>query len=56
MRTHRFGRNIKLPSTIAIKHQVRVLMDRDLIERAEAETGVEVPHGQQPGEQELIDK
>ena len=48
MRTHRFGRRIKLPSTIAIKHQIRTLMARDEIARAEAEAGAE----QQPGEQE----
>jgi hypothetical protein len=26
MRTHRFGRKIKLPATIAIKHQIRMRM------------------------------
>jgi hypothetical protein len=56
MRTHRFGRRIKLPSTIAIKHQIRMLMDRGEVERAEAEAGAEVFRGQQPGEQELLDK
>jgi hypothetical protein len=29
MRTQRFGRKIKLPATIAIKHQIRVLMAQD---------------------------
>jgi hypothetical protein len=36
MHTHRFGRKLKLPSTIAIKHQIRRLMLEDLVE----ETGV----------------
>jgi hypothetical protein len=31
MHTHRFGRKLKLPSTIAIKHQIRQLMLEDLI-------------------------
>jgi hypothetical protein len=29
MRTHRFGRKIKLPATIAIKHQIRMPMAQD---------------------------
>ena len=29
MQTHRFGKKIKLPSTIAIKHQLRTLMLED---------------------------
>ena len=56
MRTHRFGRKIKLPSTMAIKHQIRRLMARDEIARAEAEAGAEGPRGRQPGEQELLVK
>jgi hypothetical protein len=42
MHTHRFGKKIKLPSTIAIKHQIRKLMledlvkETDIIARAEA--------------------
>jgi hypothetical protein len=45
MHTHRFGRKLKLPSTIAIKHQIRQLMLDDLIlelevlERAEKSAG-----------------
>jgi hypothetical protein len=35
MHTHRFGRKIKLPSTIAIKHQIRKLMFEDLVKEAE---------------------
>jgi hypothetical protein len=38
MRTHRFGRKIKLPATIAIKHQVRQLMFEEAIKKAEAAT------------------
>ena len=36
MRTHRFGRKIKLPATIAIKHQLRKLMFEDAVKKAEA--------------------
>ena len=41
MRTHRFGRKLKLPATIAIKHQIHRLMfedsvKADLKEKAEA--------------------
>ena len=35
MRTHRFGRKIKLPATIAIKHQIRMLMAQDDVKKAE---------------------
>jgi hypothetical protein len=37
MRTHRFGRKIKLPATIAIKHQIRMLMALDEVKKAEAQ-------------------
>jgi hypothetical protein len=37
MRTHRFGRKIKLPATIAIKHQIRMRMAQYEIKRAEVE-------------------
>ena len=37
MRTHRFGRKIKLPATIAIKHQIRMLMAQDDVRKAEAQ-------------------
>jgi hypothetical protein len=36
MLTHRFGRKIKLPATIAIKHQIRKLMLEEAIDSAEA--------------------
>jgi hypothetical protein len=36
MRTHRFGRKIKLPASIAIKHQIRMLMALDEVKKVEA--------------------
>jgi hypothetical protein len=35
MRTHRFGKKLKLPATIAIKHQLRTLMYLDRLAKAE---------------------
>ena len=35
MRTHRFGQKLKLPATIAIKHQLRTLMYLDSLAKAE---------------------
>jgi hypothetical protein len=46
MRTHRFGRKIKLPATIAIKHQVRMRMAQYEVTKAEAEEKAEVSCGQ----------
>jgi len=46
MRTHRFGRKLKLPSTIAIKHQIRKLMFEDSVEKAEAGARAEAIRGQ----------
>jgi hypothetical protein len=46
MRTHRFGRKIKLPATIVIKHQLRKLMFEDAIKKAEAEASAEAVRGQ----------
>jgi|KBSSwiStaDraftv2_1062776.scaffolds.fasta_scaffold554452_2 hypothetical protein len=37
MRTHRFGRKIKLPASIAVKHQIRVLMAQDELKKAESQ-------------------
>jgi hypothetical protein len=34
---HHFGRKLKLPSTIAIKHQLRKMMTEDARRKAEAE-------------------
>jgi hypothetical protein len=42
MRTHRFGRKIKLPATIAIKHQIRMRMAQYEVKKAEAEARAEV--------------
>jgi hypothetical protein len=35
MHTHRFGRKLKLPSTIAIKHQIGKMMFEDFTKEAE---------------------
>ena len=37
MRTHRFGRKIKLPATIAIKRQIIMLMALDEAKKAEVQ-------------------
>jgi hypothetical protein len=37
MHTRRFGRKLKLPSTIALKHQLRKLMADDEVKKAETE-------------------
>jgi len=37
MHTLRFGRKLKLPSTLAIKHQIRRLMAEDQIKKEQAE-------------------
>jgi hypothetical protein len=41
MRTHRFGRKLKLPSTIAVKHQIRMLMFEDALKNIETAGGAE---------------
>jgi hypothetical protein len=46
MRTHRFGRKIKLPATIAIKHQIRMRMAQFELEQAEIATSHEALLGQ----------
>jgi hypothetical protein len=48
MRTHRFGRKLKLPATIAIKHQLRRLMGEDPLKNAEAAASGESITGQPP--------
>jgi hypothetical protein len=50
MRTHRFGRKIKLPATIAIKHQLRKMMFEDAVKKAEAEASADVFRGQASAE------
>jgi hypothetical protein len=37
MHSHRFGRKIKLPATIAIKHQIRKLMFEEAVKKVEQE-------------------
>jgi hypothetical protein len=46
MRTHQFGRKIKLPATIAIKHQIRKLMFEDAVKKVEAGARAEAIRGQ----------
>jgi hypothetical protein len=45
MRTHRFGRKIKLPATIAIKHPIRMRMAQFEIEKAEVQARQEALPG-----------
>jgi hypothetical protein len=45
MRTHRFGRKLKLPATIAIKHQLRKLMFEDALKKAEGGARAEAARG-----------
>jgi hypothetical protein len=55
MRTHHFGRKLKLPSTIAIKHQLRKLMAEDA--RKEAGAGIiETPAGEHPRQAGVLEK
>jgi len=42
MHTFRFGRKLSLPSTIAIKHELRKLMADDQVKKAEAEARAEI--------------
>jgi hypothetical protein len=51
METRRFGRKLKLPATIAIKHQIRELMFEDAV-KAEAGQSAEAIR-LQPREVEL---
>jgi hypothetical protein len=48
MQTHRFGRKLKLPSTFAIKHQIRRLMLEDLLEEVELAASAEIINRQMP--------
>ena len=43
MQTHRFGRKIKLPSTIAIRHQIKKSMFEDAAKAEAAERAKETP-------------
>jgi hypothetical protein len=53
MRPHRFGREIKLPTTIAIKHQIRMRMAQYEINKTEIELRAEVLRGL-PSEELLV--
>jgi len=46
MKTYRFGKKLKLPSTFAIKHQIRKLMREDSVKKPEAEARAESMRGQ----------
>ena len=46
MQTSRFGRKLKLPATIAIKHQVKQLMFEEAVKTAEAEARAEAIRAQ----------
>jgi hypothetical protein len=50
MQTSRFGRKLKLPATIAIKHQVRQLMFEEAAKTAEAAARAEAIRVQLPEE------
>ena len=54
MRAHRFGRKLKLPATIAIKHQIRMLMFEDARKKAEAAGRAESIRGQPSEEARLV--
>lgn len=43
MQTRRFGKKVKLPATIAIKHQVMRLMLEDAIEAERTESAKAIP-------------
>ncbi len=52
MQMHRFGRKLKLPSTLAIKHQIRKLMFEDLVKEAEETARAEATRRSLSGEPE----
>jgi hypothetical protein len=56
MHTHRFGQKIKLPATIAIKHQIRMRKAEYEIKKVEAEARAEACRGQPREETQLLDK
>jgi hypothetical protein len=55
MRTHRFGRKLKLPATFVIKKQIRMLMAEDACKKAGAEA-LETPAGERPGQVGALEK
>jgi hypothetical protein len=46
MQAYRFGRKLKLPSTIAIKHQIRGLMFEESLKKAAARARAEAIRGE----------
>jgi hypothetical protein len=56
MHTHRFGRRLKLPATIAIKHQIRKLMFEDLVKEAEAIARAEAVRLSSSGKPQLAER
>jgi hypothetical protein len=46
MQAYRFGRKIKLPSTIAIKHQIRRLMVEESVKKAETRANAAAVRGE----------
>ena len=54
MRTHRFGRKIKLPATIAIKHQIRMGMAPPEVRSVAADATADARRAQ--AGKELLDK
>jgi hypothetical protein len=55
MRTHRFGRKLKLPATFVIKHQIRMLMAEDARKKAGAEA-MKTLAGELPGQVAILAK
>jgi hypothetical protein len=56
MHTHRFGRKLKLPATIAIKHQIKKMMFDDLAKEAELIARAEAIRRSLNGETRLGEK
>jgi hypothetical protein len=56
MHTHRFGRKLKLPAMIAIKHQIRKMMFDDLAKEAEVIARAEAIRRSLNGETRLGEK
>jgi hypothetical protein len=46
MQSYRFGRKLKLPSTIAIKHQIRRLMFEESVKKAAARANAAAIRGE----------
>jgi len=55
MRTHRFGKKLKLPSTFVIKHQLRMLVAEDARKKANAEA-IKALAGEHPMHVGILEK